>query len=74
MNRVEMLHVPDKNIDTANVIQRAAGAFNSGLNILAYLPSLYFDVANPGDRAIGSARSHPGDKDQPPSGFGYCCL
>src|SRR5215831_5582314 len=59
---LEMLHVADVDVDAADVVHAAAGLFDRGLQILADLPGLRFDVADPRDRAIRPPRGHAGDE------------
>src|SRR4051794_38901693 len=56
---VEMLHVAHVDIDPTDVVHGAAGLLDRGLEILAPLPRLHFDIADTGDRAIGPPRRHP---------------
>src|SRR4051794_5291503 len=56
---VEMLHVADVDIDRADIVHRAAGLLDRGLEILADLPRLHLDIADAGNRAVGPPRRHP---------------
>src|SRR5215831_9719900 len=60
---LEMLHVADVDVDAADVVHAAAGLLDRGLQILADLARLRFDVADAGDRAIGPPRGHAGNED-----------
>src|SRR5204863_4013604 len=65
MDSLELLHVADIDIDPADVVHRAARGFDRGFDVLADLPGLGLDIADSGDRAVGPARGHPGDEDEP---------
>src|SRR5262249_3450532 len=60
---LEMLHVADVDVDAADVVHAAAGLLDRGLQILADLARLRFDVADAGDRAIGPPRGHTGNEE-----------
>ncbi len=57
VDRGELLHVADVDVDPADVVHRAAGRLDRGLEVLADLAGLRLDVADPGHRAVGRARS-----------------
>src|SRR5215831_17272682 len=60
-----MLHVAHINVDPADVIHGAARGLDSGLEVLADLAGLRFDVAYARDGAVGASRCHAGDEYQP---------
>src|SRR5262245_47997601 len=65
-----MLHVAHVDVDSDDVVERAAGFLHRGLEVLAHLPGLRLDVADAGDAAVGAARRHAGEKDQAPARLG----
>ena len=62
-----MLHVAHVDIDAADVVHGAAGLFDRGLQILAHLTGLRFDIADAGNRSVRPARGHAGNEYQPPA-------
>src|SRR5215211_6492827 len=64
VDRLEVLHVADVNVDTTHVAERASGSFHRRLDILADLARLLRDVADTGDAAVRLARRHPRNEDQ----------
>src|SRR5262245_60981227 len=51
MDGVEVLHVAHINVDAADVVERAAGAFDRRLHVLTHLARLLGDVADAGNAA-----------------------
>ena len=63
-----MLDVAHIDVNTTHVIERSARRLDRRLHVLAYLPRLLGDVADPGDRSIRAPCGHAGNKDQPAFG------
>src|SRR5262249_11002946 len=74
MDCVEVFHIADVDIDAADVVDGAAGGLDSGLEILADLAGLGFDVADTGNRSVGPSRGPSRNEDQTASGLHHCCL
>src|SRR5262245_20073420 len=74
MDRLEVFHVADVDVDAADIIHGAAGGFDRGFKIFADLAGLSFDVADTGNRPVCPSRSHSGNEDQTASGLHHCCL
>src|SRR5262249_58958343 len=63
MDLLEVLHVADVDVDPADVVHAAASLLDRGLQILADLAGLRFDVADACDRAVGPPPGHAGNED-----------
>ena len=71
MDHIEVAHAANINIDAADVSHRAAGGLHRGLDILAHLLGLGFDIAYTDDTAVGTLGRHPGNECQSAAGLGY---
>jgi hypothetical protein len=60
MNGLKVLHIADIHINPAYVVERATSGFNGRLYVLADLASLFSDISDAGNAAVGSARCHAG--------------
>src|SRR5215510_2088450 len=62
---LEVLHVAHIHVHPAHVVERASSRLNGRLDVLAHLPRLLADVADPRNAAVRLARRHARDEDNP---------
>src|SRR5262245_50866231 len=65
MDRVEVLHVADIDINPADVVRGSAGGLDRAFQVFAHLSRLRADITHTRDAAINAPCRHSGDEQQP---------
>src|SRR5262245_56302267 len=72
MDRVEVLHVANIDIDPADVVEGSARGFDGTFQVFANLSGLHADVAQPSDSAVDTPCRHSGDEHKPSRRLDHC--
>src|SRR5262245_11645977 len=72
MDRVEVLHVADIDIDPADVVEGSARGLDGAFQVFADLSGLRGDIAQAGDAAVHTPCCHSGDEHEPSGRLDHC--